>query len=98
MAGRSGRFGRTRTRMGRKPPKGKRSEHRGRQRFPERGGKDWRGPLVTYREIELLRKFLTSSNKIMGRKRSGASAKEMAALRTAVKHARFIALVPYTAG
>jgi small subunit ribosomal protein S18 len=94
----AGRFGRTRTRTSRKPSKGKGREHRGRRRFPERAGKDWRGPLVTYREIELLRKFMTSSNKIMGRKRSGASAKEMATLRTAIKHARFIALVPYTAG
>lgn len=92
----AGRFGRMRT--GKRPAKGKRREHRGKRRFPERARKDWHGPLVSYREVELLRKFLTSSNKIMSRKRSGANAKEMAALRTAIKHARFIALVPYTAG
>ena len=77
--------------------KGARVQH-GKRRFPERGGKDWRGPLVMYREIELLRKFLTSSNKVMSRKRSGANAREMAAMRTAIKRARFMALVPYIAG
>jgi len=87
----------TRKPVGRRP-KGKPRERRGGQRFPDRAKKEWRGPLFSYREIELLRKFLTSSNKIMGRKRSGASAKEMTALRTSIKHARFMALVPYTAG
>jgi len=66
------------------------------QRFPERGGFDWEGPLVDYKEVELLRKFLTSSNKMMSRKRAGTSAREQRALQLAVKRARFIGLVPYT--
>ncbi len=65
------------------------------KRFPHRGGKDWEGPLVLYREIELLRKFMTSSSKIMSRKRAGTNSQEQAAVATAVKHARFLALVPY---
>jgi len=65
------------------------------RRFPDRGGRDWVGPLVDYKEIELLRKFLTSSSKLMSRKRAGASAQEEKALKLAVKRARFMALVPY---
>ena len=65
------------------------------QRFPKRGGEDWVGPLVDYKEIELIRKFLTSSSKLMSRKRAGTSAQEQKALKEALKRARFIALIPY---
>ncbi len=64
-------------------------------RFPERAGKDWRGPIITYREVDLLRKFMTSSCKVMSRKRAGTSAREQAAVQNAIKHARYIGLVPY---
>ena len=66
------------------------------ERFPERSCRDWEGPLVDYKEVELLRKFLTSSNKLMSRKRAGTSAREQRALKLAIKQARFLALVPYT--
>ncbi len=66
------------------------------ERFPDRGGKLWEGPLVDYKEVELLRKFVTTSNKLMSRKRAGTSAREQRALQLAIKRARFIALVPYT--
>jgi small subunit ribosomal protein S18 len=66
-----------------------------RSRFPERAKDDWQGPLIDYKEVELLRKFLTGSSKLMSRKRAGTSAEEQRALRSAVKHARFMALVPY---
>ena len=66
------------------------------QRFHDRGGKDWKGPIVGYREVELLRKFLTTSNKIMSRKRAGTSASEQRDLKVAVKHARHLGLLPYT--
>jgi small subunit ribosomal protein S18 len=65
-------------------------------RFPERANKDWIGPLVDYKENELLRKFLTSSSKLMSRKRAGTSAQEQSALKEAVKRARFLALLPYS--
>jgi small subunit ribosomal protein S18 len=67
-----------------------------RRRFPDRGGKDWKGPLVDYKEVELLRKFLTVSSKIMSRKRGGTSAREQRDLRRAIKRARFMALLPFT--
>ncbi len=66
------------------------------QRFPERAKKSWEGPLLDYKEVELLRKFLTSSCKIMSRKRAGTSAREQRALQLAVKRSRYIGLVPYT--
>jgi len=64
-------------------------------RFPNRNRKDWDGPLVDFKEVELLRKFLTTSSKLMSRKRAGTSAQEQNALKQAVKQARFMALVPY---
>ncbi|MEE9296319.1 MAG: 30S ribosomal protein S18 [Phycisphaerae bacterium] len=66
------------------------------QRFPERAKKEWEGPLVDYKEIELLRKFLTTSAKVMSRKRAGTSAQEQRALQVAIKRARHMALLPYT--
>ncbi|UCG16453.1 MAG: 30S ribosomal protein S18 [Phycisphaerales bacterium] len=65
------------------------------RRFPERGGADWTGPLVDYKEVELLRKFISSSSKVMSRKRAGTSAQEQNDLKAAIKHARFLALLPY---
>ena len=65
------------------------------RRFPDRAGPGWRGPLIDYKEIDLLRKFLTSSSKLMSRKRAGTDAQEQKALKLAVKRARFLALVPY---
>ena len=66
------------------------------RRFPDRAGSDWVGPLVDYKEVELLRKFLTSSSKIMSRRRAGTNAQEQKALKVAIKRARFLALIPYT--
>jgi small subunit ribosomal protein S18 len=66
------------------------------KRFPERSGPNWVGPIVDYKEVELLRKFLTSSSKVMSRKRAGTDAQEQASLKAAVKRARFMALIPYS--
>lgn len=68
---------------------------RGAKRFPERDKDDWKGPIVSYREVELLRKFMTSSAKVMSRKRGGTSAKEQNSIQAAIKQARYIGLVPY---
>jgi len=51
--------------------------------------------MVDYKEVELLRKFLTSSSKLMSRKRGGTNAQEQNALKQAIKRARFMALIPY---
>ena len=68
------------------------------RRFPDRGGPNWVGPLVSCREIELLRKFLTSSSKLMSRRRGGTDTQEQKALKLAIKHARFLSLIPYRGG
>ena len=72
------------------------SSYHTKQRFPERRGPEWDGPLVDYKEVELLRKFLTSSSKLMSRKRGGTNTQEQRALRIAIKRARFLSLLPYT--
>ncbi|MEE8368454.1 MAG: 30S ribosomal protein S18 [Thermoanaerobaculia bacterium] len=65
------------------------------RRFADRGGPDWIGPIVDYKELDLLRKFLTPSSKIMSRKRAGTSTQEQKVLKQAIKRARFLALIPY---
>ena len=73
----------------------KKKRNANRTRFPERAGKAWKGPLLDYKEVDLLRKFMTVSNKMMSRKRAGTNAREMRQLRQAIKRARFIALLPH---
>jgi ribosomal protein S18 len=74
---------------GRRAPASKR-------RFYDRGGPGWKGPVVDYKEVELLRKFMTASSKMMSRKRGGTSASEQRDIRRAIKRARFMALLPFT--
>ena len=50
---------------------------------------------IDYKDIELLKKFLTPNARIMGRKRTGVSAKMQRKLALAIKRARFIGLLPY---
>ena len=71
----------------RKPKKSK--------RFPERDTAEWQGPIIDYKEVELLRKFTTSSSKLMSRKRAGTSTREQEAVKRAIKYARYLALIPY---
>ena len=73
----------------------KRRRGGGKRRFPERAAKEWKGPIVDYKEVELLRKFMTASSKIMSRKRAGTNAREQRDIRNALKRARFLALLPY---
>jgi len=74
----------------------KRRSTKGKRRFTDRGGTDWKGPIVDYKEVELLRKFLTASSKMMSRKRAGTDAREQRDIRRALKRARFMALLPFT--
>ena len=66
------------------------------RRFPERSGPEWTGPMIDYKELDLLRKFLSGSSKIMSRKRAGTNTQEQRQVRIAVKRARFLALIPYS--
>lgn len=52
---------------------------------------------VDYKDLEILKKFLNPHARILSRKKTGLSAKYQRQLATAVKRARFMALLPFTA-
>ncbi|MFZ0034719.1 MAG: 30S ribosomal protein S18 [Sedimentisphaerales bacterium] len=51
---------------------------------------------VDYKDIETLEKLLTHRGKIYSRKRSGNCASCQRKVKTAIKRARYMALLPYT--
>ncbi len=52
---------------------------------------------IDYKDIELLKKFLSPHGKIMAKKRTGVSSKYQRQLALAVKRARYMGLLPYVA-
>ena len=50
---------------------------------------------VDYKDVEKLRKYISDRGKIMPRRVSGNCAKHQRQLTTAVKRARYMALLPY---
>ena len=60
-------------------------------RFTEEGIK-----YVDYKDIDLLKDFITETGKIVPSRITGTSAKYQRQLATAVKRARFLALLPYS--
>jgi small subunit ribosomal protein S18 len=50
---------------------------------------------VNYKDDKFLQKFLTERGKIVPRRTSGMCAKHQRQLSTAIKRARYIALIPY---
>lgn len=52
---------------------------------------------VDYKSADVLRHFISAQAKIMPRKRSHLCAKHQRQLKVAIKRARFMALLPYTA-
>ena len=50
---------------------------------------------IDYKDTESLRKTMSGNGKILGRKRTGATAMEQRMLSKAVKRARYLALLPY---
>lgn len=52
---------------------------------------------IDYKDVELLRMFITPNGQIMSNKRSGLSAKQQRALALGVKRSRFMGLLPYIA-
>lgn len=51
---------------------------------------------IDYKDIALLRNYITESGKIVPSRITGTSAKYQRQLSTAIKRARFLALLPYT--
>lgn len=52
---------------------------------------------IDYKDVELLKKFISANGKITPRRVTGTSAKYQRMLTTAVKRARQMALLPYIA-
>ncbi len=52
---------------------------------------------IDYKDTEIIKKFLNPHGRIISRKKTGVSARSQRQLATAVKYARFMGLLPYTA-
>lgn len=50
---------------------------------------------VDYKDVDLLRRFVSSNMKIVPRKRSGLSAKSQRKMANAIKQARIAGLLPF---
>ncbi len=48
-----------------------------------------------YKDINLLKQFITERGKIIGRSRTGLTAKQQRSLTKAIKRARILALLPF---
>lgn len=54
-------------------------------------------PFIDYKDFNFLRRFLSDRGRIESRRKSGTCAKHQRALAQAIKRARHLALLPYTA-
>lgn len=52
---------------------------------------------IDYKDVELLKRFLTPSARMISRKRTDVTSKNQRKLANAVKRARFMGLLPYIA-
>ncbi len=73
-----------------KPPGGL-SSKRGKRLNLELGPED----PIDYKDLELLRKCLGPQGQILSRRRTGLSAKRQRELKSAIKRARHLALLPF---
>ena len=55
-----------------------------------------RGLYIDYKEVKMLRKFITDQGKIIPRRVSGMCATHQREMTTAIKRARNISLIPYS--
>tara|TARA_Y100001968_G_C19396832_1_gene738810 strand:- start:875 stop:1096 length:222 start_codon:yes stop_codon:yes gene_type:complete len=53
------------------------------------------GDPIDYKDVDLLKKFITDRGKILPRRLTGLTAKQQRDLTSAVKRARIIALLPF---
>lgn len=52
---------------------------------------------IDYKDVDLLKRFLTPSARILSRRRTDVTAKNQRKLSEAIKRARFMGLLPYIA-
>ena len=50
---------------------------------------------IDYKDVDILKKFLNPHARMISRKRTGVSAKHQRQVAHAVKHARFMGLLPF---
>ena len=50
---------------------------------------------VDYKDIDLLKQFINPHGRIMGRRKSGLTAKQQRDVEAAIKRARFMGLLPF---
>jgi len=55
-----------------------------------------KGIIADYKNLDLIRKFISDRGKIMTRRSSGCCAKHQRAIAVEIKRARHLGLVPYT--
>ena len=82
------------------------------ERTRSQGKREWRGrrprrrncmfcsektTVIDYKDVSRLRRFVTERGKILPRRVSGTCARHQRVLATALKRARELALLPYTA-
>ncbi len=60
-------------------------------------GDSLKSVVIDYKDVKLLKKFISERGKIVPRRISGTSAKSQRQLANAIKRARYIALLPYVA-
>ncbi len=53
------------------------------------------GDPIDYKDVDLLKKFITDRGKILPRRLTGLTAKQQRDLTTSVKRARIVALLPF---
>ncbi|GAB4354559.1 MAG: 30S ribosomal protein S18 [Cyanobacteria bacterium] len=53
---------------------------------------------IDYKDVDLLRRFITERGKILPRRVTGLTAKQQRALTVAIKRARTVALLPFING
>ncbi len=51
---------------------------------------------IDYKDVDMLRKFVTERGKILPRRITGLTSKQQRDLTKAIKRARIVALLPYT--
>lgn len=65
-----------------------------RRKFCRFSGED--APKIDYKDVELLKQFVSETGKIVPSRVTGTKARFQRQLATAIKRARFLALLPYT--
>ncbi len=54
--------------------------------------------VIDYKNIDLLKKYVSERGKIVGRGRTGVCSKHQKTIAQAIKRARFLALLPFVGG